>query len=538
MKTTIYLLLMILYIPSFGVTEKRPKYVKGYVYEDLNNNGLFDDHEPTVKGVAVSNGRDVVVTDEKGFYQLPLQPQQTIFISKPSGYSLRTNDYNTMSDFLHYYPNPTASSYGPTIQQNKEVPEYLNFPLAKVDESSPFTIAMIGDIQARYQYQVNFAHEIAEELYQYPHLKGAVMLGDMGDDNAGIFPALNQLFKQFTTTVYPVAGNHDRNYDIEDVSQDFSAFKKFYGPDQYSFNIGNVHFIAINNVTTIKGIQYKDYIPKERMDWIRNDLSVVPKDRLIVFLQHIPLGHMLEESRNELMEMISEFPYVSSFSGHLHAMTHMYLPYGENNILHEVVTGATCGLWWGGELDLDGIPHGLMGDGSPKGYYLAHFDGNEVTMEYKATGKPKNKQMKIWVYQPENAKVDPTIHIPNGLTQNHFLTNIWAGSIHTEVYAQVDDAEWQKLERKEQIVDPTARRVYIRDSLKIANRKSHLGPGYPKNLPSHIWVGEFPKDFKDGSHIIKIKAKDPNGMSFTGYRIFTKGNFDGDYQEVDWYNME
>ncbi|MBD0401750.1 calcineurin-like phosphoesterase family protein [Flammeovirga sp. EKP202] len=537
MRHFFVLLPLLIVLQTEAFSKKLPTKVSGYVFEDINQNGVLDKGEPLVEGVAVSNGLEVVLTNEKGFYELPLQPKQTIFVSKPSGYELRKNSYNTMADFLHFYPEPTSESYAPTVAQNAEVPTQLNFPLRKIEEPKTFTMAMLGDIQARYQHQVNYAHEVAEELYQYPNLKGAVMLGDMGDDNAMIFPALNELFKQFTTTVYPVAGNHDRNYDIEDLTEDFSGFKKYYGPDQYSFNIGDVHFIAINNVTTIKGIQYKDFIPKNRMEWIKNDLATVPKEKLIVFLQHIPLGHMMQESRDELMEVIKDFPNVKSFSGHLHSMTHLYLPYGEDKVVHDVVTGAACGLWWGGELDLDGIPHGLMGCGSPKGYYIAHFNGTEVNMEYKASGKPKEKQMRIWVHQPANEKNDPTIHIPEGLTENHFLANIWAGSIKTEAYAQIDGGEWQKLERRDKIVDPTARRIFLRDSLKISNHKSHIGPGYPKNIPSHIWVGEFPEGFKDGSHIIKIKAVDPSGMTFEGHRIFTKGNFDGDYEEVDWYNM-
>src|SRR5690606_20025686 len=58
----------------------------GVVFEDGNGNGLRDDGEAGIAGVAVSNGRDVVRTDAEGRYALPMAPGQTIFVVKPAGW--------------------------------------------------------------------------------------------------------------------------------------------------------------------------------------------------------------------------------------------------------------------------------------------------------------------------------------------------------------------------------------------------------------------------------------------------------------------
>lgn len=42
----------------------------GKVFVDVNRNGVFDKGEPLLKGVAVSDGLNVVQTDQKGCFRL------------------------------------------------------------------------------------------------------------------------------------------------------------------------------------------------------------------------------------------------------------------------------------------------------------------------------------------------------------------------------------------------------------------------------------------------------------------------------------
>ena len=60
--------------------------VSGYVFEDINKNQKKENREKGIEGVAVSNGSQVVLTDKKGKYSLPIADGQTIFVIKPSGY--------------------------------------------------------------------------------------------------------------------------------------------------------------------------------------------------------------------------------------------------------------------------------------------------------------------------------------------------------------------------------------------------------------------------------------------------------------------
>jgi len=54
--------------------------VKGIVFHDRDGNRLYDPSEDKpIKGIAVSNGREVVITNRKGFYELPVRDNSAIY---------------------------------------------------------------------------------------------------------------------------------------------------------------------------------------------------------------------------------------------------------------------------------------------------------------------------------------------------------------------------------------------------------------------------------------------------------------------------
>ena len=57
---------------------------KGVVYNDKNGNALRDAGERGLPGVLVSNGMDIVKTDKKGSYSLPVSDDTIVFLIKPA----------------------------------------------------------------------------------------------------------------------------------------------------------------------------------------------------------------------------------------------------------------------------------------------------------------------------------------------------------------------------------------------------------------------------------------------------------------------
>src|SRR5690349_12278571 len=78
--------------------------VKGYVYADVNANRKQEKNEKGIAAVAVTNGREVVLTDKKGYYELPVNNDQIISVIKPAGYKVPVNEDNLPQFFYNHKP--------------------------------------------------------------------------------------------------------------------------------------------------------------------------------------------------------------------------------------------------------------------------------------------------------------------------------------------------------------------------------------------------------------------------------------------------
>ncbi|MBC7306707.1 MAG: metallophosphoesterase, partial [Dietzia sp.] len=69
-----------------------PSVLTGRVFDDANRNSVYDDGEVGVPDVRVSNGRDVVTTDEEGRYELPATDNFTAFVTQPAGWQVPVDE--------------------------------------------------------------------------------------------------------------------------------------------------------------------------------------------------------------------------------------------------------------------------------------------------------------------------------------------------------------------------------------------------------------------------------------------------------------
>lgn len=68
---------------------------------------------------------------------------------------------------------------------------------------------------------------------------------------------------------------------------------------------------------------------------------------------------------------------------------------------HQIVVGASCGGWWGGNLDTSVIPESYQRLGALKGYFIFEFDGNSYMETFRPSGMPAEKQMHVDFATPE-----------------------------------------------------------------------------------------------------------------------------------------
>ena len=144
----------------------------------------------------------------------------------------------------------------------------------------------------------------------------------------------------------------------------------------YSFDRGNVHIIAMDNIIFPSHKDYSLGFRDDQVEWLRQDLSYVSKDKMVILCVHIPMRASGNQNVQAVFELLKPFAEVHVMSGHTH--------YAENNVYdshYEHVHGAACGAWWNSTINVDGTPNGYAI--LPTGYTRAR--GSMPSSRYGST---------------------------------------------------------------------------------------------------------------------------------------------------------
>ena len=500
----------------------KPHTASGRVYLDSNANKHFDEGEQPLANVRVSNGSSIVQTDAEGRYELPIDDDDAIFVIKPAGY--RTVIGSDQLPKFYYIHKPTGSpaSQFPGVSPTGDLPDSIDFAMYPQDEPEQFKAILFGDPQPRNQTEVDYiTHDVIEELIGTDATFG-VTLGDITFDDLSLFEPQAKAIAVLGIPWYNVLGNHDMNYDAKLDDHSDESFERVFGPAYYSFDYGKVHFIVLDDVEWMideKGEgRYQGGLGREQMEFVRNDLRLIPDDQLVVLLMHIPLNDVRD--RHELFRLIEQRPFCMSVSAHLHNHQHRFITKSDGwrgpEPHHHVVNVTVSGSWWSGLKDERGIPHATMADGAPNGYSIVEFDGHTYRFNFKAAGRPTDYQMQI--YAPEEIAADSK--------DIEVFANVFNGSEKTTTRFRVGaDSEWLTME-KTQSEDPTFKQLFeLETTIRQAMEKSKQNP--PKDWialskparSTHLWKATLPSGLKPGVHVINVEATDRNGRTVMGRRL-------------------
>ena len=153
---------------------------------------------------------------------------------------------------------------------------------------------MFADPQPRNQQEVDYLiQDVLEELVGTDATFG-VTLGDIMFDDLSLFESQNQGIALVGIPWYNVIGNHDVNREAKRDEHSDETFERVFGPAYYSFEYGKAHFVVMDNVDWYynegtKKHGYRGGISKAQMAFLENDLKLVPKDKLVVLMMHIPI---------------------------------------------------------------------------------------------------------------------------------------------------------------------------------------------------------------------------------------------------------
>src|SRR5690606_7622018 len=208
----------------------------GVVFEDGNGNGLRDDGEAGIAGVAVSNGRDVVRTDAEGRYALPMVPGQTIFVVKPAGWRV-PDGADGLPAFWRQQPLAQASGLRYGGIPAGELQPRVDFALQKADAADvDLDVLVFADPQPKSRTDVGYyRRDIVEPLAGHVRAALGLSLGDIVDDDLSLYPEVNAVTTSLRVPWLHVAGNHDQDTDAQHDADALQTYRRTFGPDTFAW---------------------------------------------------------------------------------------------------------------------------------------------------------------------------------------------------------------------------------------------------------------------------------------------------------------
>lgn len=283
-----------------------------------------------------------------------------VFISAPSGYEIPTQ-----ANYGSYQGTYQAAN---SLTGSSTKPYRADFTLTKLSQSDTrFLLFGLGDPQPDNDEHIKrFRTETVPDVkkikadYTIPTV--GIALGDiLGKGDAQTFTSMKRALGETGVPFFTTIGNHDKS----SVDYTGDTYRDVLGPRWYSFNRGEVHFVAMDNCL-FSGQDYTGGFTDEQVAWLEKDLSFVPTSKMIVLYYHIPLRDTNYRNRQKVLDLISKYQNPTLMCAH----THYFQPYHmRSHNLFERIHGGTCGYFWRSNCG---------GDGTPNGFMVYEIDGTKI----------------------------------------------------------------------------------------------------------------------------------------------------------------
>ena len=502
-----------------------------------------------VAGVVVSDGVLTTQTDGNGIYRLKSDKKSKfkynyVFISVPSGYEPFSND------FLPRIHKP--------LNYSKSVPERKDFELLPVEGQDNCQVLVMGDIHLAKRHNdraqfVDFINDVNEYTSANAGRKlYGLTLGDMVWDlywkvnNYGYQDYIQDAKNIKNLMIYQTIGNHDHSMYYPGDYETVVEYKQQLAPTYYSFNIGKVHFVVLDDIECKNSEKstddngnpcykrdHKANLVSDVLNWLEKDLSYVPKTTPLVVTMHIPLYNRdgsyryesaYQSSAKTLEDLLAPYAAqneVQLFTAHTHKL---YNVINSSKKIYEHNSAAVCAAWWMSGYDTPGIH--VCQDGTPGGYTVLDLSGNTLKWQYKPTGFPVECQFRT--YDRNNIHITSDKYTKSATQEyktafDNLVGSPWkTASSANEVYINVWnwDASW-KVEVCENGTWKNATKVSttssgIMDPLHLiaASAKRYDGnhePSFKTEITDHI----FKYTAGSADSTLEIKVTDRFGNVYT-----------------------
>ena len=484
--------------------------------------GVVSTADGPVPGVVVSDGVEVTVTNEQGIYQLQSDKEWGyVFISVPAGYEVPAE--GVLPQFYKMMKGDASTA------------ERVDFSLTAVDGQDDYKVLVLGDMHlANRTGDLKQFMEFTSDLNAYRALHQqekmyAIALGDMTWDlywysNSYALPEyLNTINSQVKgLQIFHTIGNHDYDYKATNDRDAESRFMDYIAPTYYSFNLGKVHYVVLDDIdcSNYDGTTSRDYekrVSAGQLSWLAKDLSHVDKSVPLVVVMHAQVfypsqtdGFKVDHdvlNTTQLLNVLDGYK-VHFITGHTH-MNYNVTPDDAvtgGREVYEHNTGAICGSWWWSGYLTPGVH--LSPDGTPGGYAIWSVNGTDMEWMYKATGWTEDYQFRSYDLNNVHFSLADVPQMPAGVpasVKKEYMKYVdaYPGNQDNEVLINVWNwnPRWTLKVTDENGNTLTPEEVWAYDPLHVAAMSvKRFNSSTLTSTPSFI-TEKFP-------HFFKVKAAD------------------------------
>ena len=513
---------------------------------------VFCEGKP-MPNVPVSDGVHIVKTDSLGYYGIASNKfQNTVFVITPSGYEPTCNK--------HILPK-----FWSLLRKKREEAEQHDFHLVKRNQKNHRIIFMSNlflqnsndDLLQFKNRTIPSAREIKKNTNDSTALY-TIIHGDISncpnwysrefdiDDAISLIANLH-----YPTMVYTVMGDQDNDGAVPGTGlTDYKAERAYVascGPKYYSMNIGDVHYVVLDNTvfrnepgkgkypTEIVGKRnYDRFITIDQLDWLRKDLALIENKNkpVVVCMHHIGFT---ANSRGRISKRLSKPEDLDSltncFAGfeNVHFVTSGTM---DRRISHskelpnitEHAIASTSGDQW--RVSYNGY-ESINRAGVPAGFEIFDIEGDKISWHHRAESgftKPFRvyDMAGVGAYYRDDLGVQnilreyPKVFINYGDKEfEKFVYINWWGFENGASLKVYEDNKPLRVRQIHQ-ADPQ----FITTSSVVTFKNSRNKPRFSRNSCQHM----FRVERTSPTSTIKVVAQDPFGNVteeiFTGTKPF------------------